>query len=189
MIETTVYFYNKSAHIAAADELNALASAKGVQVSRWINNSRGRQVATYIVHTGERASRSDKQEGVIFKTSLDSGYGRKIYDETGLMAECLSAVMEIEKEPKMSEKKYQITADIFTADEPVTVDEARSLIDDWDLDGWSVSIETDGSALEIHAVRTEDYDEDVHGYTPVRSISWEQSQDGQLFWVQIGHAV
>ena len=64
-IDTNKYFFNKDLHIEVATELNALANSKGVQVSRWVNNSRGRQIVTYIVHRGERADRAVDQADVV----------------------------------------------------------------------------------------------------------------------------
>lgn len=86
-IDTNKYFFNKALHIEVATELNALANSKGVQVSRWVNNSKGRQVITYIVHRGERADRAVDQADVLFKTSVDAGRGGRVYDETGMMRE------------------------------------------------------------------------------------------------------
>lgn len=86
-IETSNYFFNKELHTEIATELNAFATSKNVQVSRWVNNSKGRQIVTYIVHEGERHQFSSKQENVLFKTSVDAGRGGKVYDETGMLNE------------------------------------------------------------------------------------------------------
>lgn len=86
-IETSNYFFNKELHTEIATELNTLASRKNVQVSRWVNNSKGRQIVTYIVHEGERNQFASKQGNVLFKTSEDAGRGGKVYDETEMLTE------------------------------------------------------------------------------------------------------
>lgn len=87
MIETTVYYYNREAHSEEAGELNAMASQKGMQVSRWVNNSKNRQIVTYMVHTGERNQFASRQENVLFETSVDAGRGGRVTDETAMMRE------------------------------------------------------------------------------------------------------
>lgn len=86
-IEISNYYYNAETHAEIAAELNTLASSKNVQVSRWVNNSKGHQIVTYIVHEGERNQYASKQENVLFKTSVDAGRGKKVYDETTMLAE------------------------------------------------------------------------------------------------------
>lgn len=85
MIETSKYYWNKDVHTEIANEINALATSKDVQVSRWVNNSKGRQVVTYKIHTGERNEFGSKQENVIFEISEDSGRGNKIYNEVAML--------------------------------------------------------------------------------------------------------
>jgi hypothetical protein len=48
MINSQKFYYKKEIHTEIAEELNRLASDKNVQVSRWVNNSKGRQIVTYM---------------------------------------------------------------------------------------------------------------------------------------------
>lgn len=85
MIDTQSYYFNKTIHTEMAQEINLLAASKKVEVSRWVNNSKNRQIVTYIVHTGERNSFAAKQENVLFKVSVDAGRGKRITDEMDMM--------------------------------------------------------------------------------------------------------
>lgn len=124
MIETTKFFYNKNLHTEIATELNQLASSKQAQVSRWVNNSKGRQVVTYIVHTGERNEFASKQENVLFKTSEDAGRGRKVDDETNLMQQVREFLNSIVAETSESELVgfYYSTDDEISGEPQFTTD-------------------------------------------------------------------
>jgi|GEM_PF-3850871 len=89
-MDVTKFYFNKSQHTAMGNEINELAASKNVTVSRWVNNSKGRQIITYKIHTGERNQFGSKQENVLFETQEDAGRGRKVYDET----EMLKAVLD-----------------------------------------------------------------------------------------------
>lgn len=96
-IQTSTYFFNAEQHTEMAEEANAIASRKNVQVSRWVNNSKGRQIVTYMVHTGERAARAVDQQDVQFKTSFDAGRGGRVKNETGMLNEVMAFLNSIEE--------------------------------------------------------------------------------------------
>jgi len=98
MIDTTKYFFNKFSHEAMAEEINTLAARKNVQVSRWVNNSKGRQIVTYKIHTGERCDFGSKQENVLFETCVDAGRGNKVRDETDMLNQIREYLNSIESD-------------------------------------------------------------------------------------------
>lgn len=124
-IVTSIYFFNKDQHVAIATELNERAASKNVQVSRWVNNSKGRQIVTYIVHTGERNQFASKQEGVLFQTSVDAGRGNRVRDETSMMNEVLAFLNSI-----VTDTEYSIEME---GTEPMTVSasEAMKMAQSW----------------------------------------------------------
>lgn len=85
MIEISKYYYNRDQHSELATEVNILAEKHGLQVSRWVNNSKGRQIITYKIHTGERNQFGSKQENVQFEITEDSGRGKYVTDETEML--------------------------------------------------------------------------------------------------------
>lgn len=124
-IVTSAYFFNKDQHVALATELNERAASKNVQVSRWVNNSKDRQIVTYIVHTGERNQFASKQEGVLFQTRFDAGRGNRVQDETSMMNEVSvflnSIVTEVEYSIEMEGAEPMI----------VSVSEAMKMAQSW----------------------------------------------------------
>jgi hypothetical protein len=85
MIDTTKYYWNKELHTATAELANEKAATRKVQVSRWVNNSKGRQIVTYIVHTGERNDFASRQDGILFQVSEDAGRGGRIENEMDML--------------------------------------------------------------------------------------------------------
>ncbi len=110
MIDTTKFFFNKNQHVALAESANELATSKNVSVSRWQNNSKGRQIVTYIVHTGERNDFASKQENVLFSINEDSGRGGKIYDESAMLNAVIAYLHTIEIETINSDE-YEVVGE------------------------------------------------------------------------------
>jgi len=108
MIETNKFFFNKDEHTELAQDANMLAQSHGLQVSRWVNNSNGRQIVTYRVHSGERNQFGSKQENVQFEVSEDAGRGNKIRDESTMLHAVIEYLRSIEsgddnEEPTITE--------------------------------------------------------------------------------------
>lgn len=57
---------------------------------------------------------------------------------------------------------YNITTDLFEANDPVTVDDAESLIDGWSNDYWEYSIDTMGDELRIYVNATDGDDDETY---------------------------
>lgn len=130
-IEINKFFYNKNIHTEMAIEINKLATRNGVSVSRWVNNSKNRQVITYAVHTGERSPRASSQENKLFEVKLDSGYGRRVTDETEAMDKIVEFLKNIKPEHQDEEQGnqqqlYEIVADSFQCDGYLTFDDIVS---------------------------------------------------------------
>lgn len=166
-IDTSKFFFNKAAHVEIATELNIAASSKGVQVSRWVNNSKGRQIITYKVHRGERADRAIDQTAVLFEIFEDAGRGRQVRNETAMLNECAAFVASIE--PEIIEPVYEITSDLIGDSEPATLEEIQDMVAGWDEDypGWLLKIETSGDTVRLYAYRDGDEgDRTPSTYTP-----------------------
>ena len=97
-IEISKYYFNKDTHSELGTLANTLASNRGLQVSRWQNNSSNRTTITYMIHLGERADQSRYQKDVEFKVSEISRRGGKIYDETKMLESIIQFLKAIELE-------------------------------------------------------------------------------------------
>jgi len=128
MINSKKFYYKKEIHTEIAEELNRLASSKNVQVSRWVNNSKGRQIVTYMVHEGERNDFANRQENVLFKTSIDAGRGNRVTNEQGMMAEVRQYLNSITVDGPEAELEIFINIDERYGDAyPVTIADYQEL--------------------------------------------------------------
>lgn len=145
MIDTNKYFYNKREHTDYADELNSYAARKGVQVSRWVNNSKSRQIVTYIVHEGERNQYASKQENALFSVNEDAGRGGTIYDETTMM----NAVMNfLQGLPEV----FTVVSELVGDSEPATFAQLVDVVAGWEpYDGWTLEVHDDGDEIRVYA--------------------------------------
>lgn len=186
MIDTTKFFWNKDAQIERATALNALAATKNVQVSRWVNNSRGRQIVTYIVHTGERNQYASKQEGVLFEMSEDAGRGNQVRDEAGMMAAVRDFLNGIVIEtPAATDTVYDVSHDLIGDSAPATAADVREMVSDWNTDDWSYRVVEYSDELRVYATRSED--SDTSG-TPSRHVHWRDTSDDNEFYIVVGEA-
>lgn len=148
MITTSVYYYKKELHTEIAEELNRLASSKNVQVSRWVNNSKGRQIVTYIVHTGDRNDFASRQENVLFKTSVDAGRGNRVMDEQGMMAEIRQYLNSITiDEPETKTETYINIDERYGDAYPVTIADYQELNPNGDFEERYDGIYEDGKQI------------------------------------------
>lgn len=152
-IDTSKYFFNKAAHVEIATELNIAASSRGVQVSRWVNNSKGRQIITYKVHRGERADRAIDQTAVLFEIFEDAGRGRQVRNETAMLNECAAFVASIETASVKHDVTYVNDDERYGDAEIVTIEDYRELNPDGDFSQNSDGIYEDG--VQIASVRND----------------------------------
>jgi hypothetical protein len=164
MIDTNKYFYSKNMHVELAEELNRIAARKGVQVSRWVNNSKNRQIVTYMVHEGERNQFASKQENVLFSINEDAGRGGQIYDEQAMIREVRAFLNSL---PEL----YEVVSEYVGDSEPATLEEITEIVSDWEYEGWTLEVHTHGDDVLMYA-----YDETgdaerpnsfSHGWTEV----------------------
>jgi hypothetical protein len=172
MINSQKFYYKKEIHTELAEELNRLASNKNVQVSRWVNNSKGRQIVTYMVHTGERNEFASRQENVLFKTSVDAGRNNRVRDEQSMMTDVRQYLNSIPVDEPETEDLYEITSDLFGDCEPSTITEITEIVEMWESDGWRYEVEVCGDELRLYAYR-----ENSDNYTPSVYTPWVMVTD------------
>ncbi len=170
MIDTSKFFFNKTNAVETAEVINELATSKGVQVSRWVNNSKGRQIVTYIVHTGERNDFASKQEGVLFTVKTDAGRGNQVKDESSMMQQVITFLNSIIVE--VEEPAYEVTSDLI-GDGSATLSDIESLVSGWRYDGWSLETVVRGDEVRVYAERNGDY----YDSRPSRYENWTMVTD------------
>lgn len=148
MIEISKYYYNRDQHSELATEINLLAEKHGLQVSRWVNNSKGRQIITYKIHTGERNQFGSKQEGVQFKIAADSGRGKYVTDETEMLWAVKNYLKTLETdEPEASDATYINIDERYGDAYSVTLEDYIELNPDGDFTSDDEGIYEDGEMI------------------------------------------
>lgn len=148
MINSQKFYYKKELHTEIAEELNRQASSKKVQVNRWVNNSKGRQIVTYMVHTGERNDFASRQENVLFKTSVDAGRGNRVMDEQSMMSEIRQFLNSIAVDEPETETDAYINIDERYGDAyPVTIADYRELNPDGNFNECADGIYENGEQI------------------------------------------
>lgn len=167
MIDTTKFFFNKNTHVALAESANELADTVNVTVSRWVNNSKGRQIVTYMIHTGERNQFASKQENVLFTVVEDAGRGNKVRDESAMLNQVIDFLNTLEAPESESNDEYVVVTDLIEAYEPVTLAQIESVVSEWDYEGWTLETTPSSEEVRVYAYRSDSEDR-----TPSRYTDW-----------------
>lgn len=170
-----------NALIARAEKINTLATSKNVTVSRWVNNSKGRQIVTYMVHTGERNQFASKQENVQFTVSVDAGRGNRVSaeQETGMMAQVAEYLNSIVTEETAS---YELTADGL--DGIATAADFAYIAAQFETEQFTVEIIERNNELRAYATRR-DGDFDDCDTTPSAQRDWRKITNDE-FYIVVG---
>lgn len=132
-IDTSKFYFNRDAHTDLAETANSMAAQKNVSVSRWVNNSKGRQIVTYIVHTGARNEFASKQDGILFQVVEDAGRGGRVYDETALLNQVIAYINSIVVETEQA-AQFVNTSDRYGDAVTVTVQDYVELNPEGDFE-------------------------------------------------------
>jgi hypothetical protein len=189
MIDTTKYYWNKELHTATAELANEKAATRNMQVSRWVNNSKGRQIVTYIVHTGERNDFASRQEGILFQVSEDAGRGGRIENEMNMLSAVigyLNSLPEATSEAA-ADALYEMTGDDFdNSGVPMTAaDVAEWVSQTWHSDDYDYAVTEFGDALVLVATAAS---EDVYRQ-PQDGRDWRETSTPNQWRLEIGTAV